>query len=113
MDFLFFLLFGAYLTLFEEIGQSLVGDKLAIAFGQLLRIGFDISACICVIVLESSQILLKVMVVAVAVGHDGAVQLIVMHFSLLFGISIEFFSLNALSLDDFFYALLPSGLILV
>lgn len=53
------------------------------------------------------------MVVALLLAHDGAVDLIVMYFSLFLSVSIEFLPLDELGLYDFFYALIPFGLVLV
>lgn len=53
------------------------------------------------------------MVIALVLAHDGAVDLIVMHLSLFFGVRVEFLPLDELGLYDFFYALVTSGFVLV
>lgn len=53
------------------------------------------------------------MVIAFMFTHDGAVDLIVMEFSLFLRVRIELLPLDEFGLYDFLYALVPFGLVFV
>lgn len=78
-----------------------------VAFSQFLMIVFSISLSICSIVfLKSSQILLQILIISFLLTHYRAMKLIMMYFSLLFTLSIEYLSIDELSLYYLFDAFL-------
>lgn len=88
---------------------------MAVAFGQLLMvvIVLGVPACIRVVFLEGAQVFLQMVVIALVLAHDGAVDLIVMDFALFLSVRVEFLPLDELGLDDFLYALVPFGFVFV
>jgi hypothetical protein len=96
--FIFFILSCADLALIEEVGNCLIGSDVMLSLCQLLRILY-LSASADMLLLECLQILLQLEVFALTITEDGAVQFVVMNFSLLLDLGIEFVSLDAFRLD--------------
>lgn len=74
-----------------------------------MKVILIVSACVWIVLLEGTQVLFKMVVVALVFAHDGAMNLIMMNLPLPLGISIEFLPLDELSFHDFFDTLLPLG----